>query len=366
MDDIYLLTGYPGFIASGLLRQLIEDHKNNIEHIYLLVLPHEVDRAYEALNSIGQHVHRNENLFTIITGDITKTNLGLNDEVNVTLQTSVTHVFHLAAIYDLAVSKQIAYRVNVKGTNEMNNWVLRLKNLKRYIYFSTAYVSGTREGRIYEHELNEGQTFKNHYEKTKYVAEILVQKIMLDIPTTIIRPGIVIGHSKTGETSKFDGLYFMLNCFDRLRFLPFFPYFGDGNAEGNFVPIDYVLKATSYLSTHRIGEGKTYHVTNPLPHSMHDMQKMLSEIYLHKRPKGKISVSLVRSLLTIPLIRKWLHVERQAIDYLTIQSSYDCTQTIRDLNGTTISCPPFNQIVEAIVQFYRHYKDDNTKQIRII
>lgn len=118
----------------------------------------------------------------------------------------------------------LAERVNVHGTNQVNEWVQTLPNLQRYIYFSTAYVSGTREGRIYEEELEMHQTFRNHYERTKYDAEVLVDRLKEMVPTTIIRPGIVKGHSETGETIKFDGLYFMLNMYDKLSFLPAIPY----------------------------------------------------------------------------------------------------------------------------------------------
>ncbi|WP_231563823.1 SDR family oxidoreductase, partial [Anoxybacillus sp. KU2-6(11)] len=81
------------------------------------------------------------------------------------LAQSVTHVFHLAAIYDLAVPEDIARMVNVEGTKQVNEWVSFLPHLQRYVYFSTAYVSGTRQGVIFEHELDKGQSFKNHYEK---------------------------------------------------------------------------------------------------------------------------------------------------------------------------------------------------------
>ncbi|WP_228485704.1 SDR family oxidoreductase [Thermaerobacillus caldiproteolyticus] len=64
-----------------------------------------------------------------------------------------------------------------------------------------------------ETELDMGQSLKNHYEKTKYEAEIAVRKVAKQRPTTIIRPGIVVGHSETGETAKFGSLYFMLNFF---------------------------------------------------------------------------------------------------------------------------------------------------------
>src|SRR5699024_8688647 len=123
----------------------------------------------------------------------------------------------------------------------------------------------------------EGQSFRNHYERTKYEAEILVEHMKQLIPTTIIRPGIVKGHSKTGQTIKFDGLYFMLNFYHSLQHLPVIPYLKAGygaSPEGNFIPSDYLLQATSYLAMHSIGEGKTYHLTDPNPANMMELQRM--------------------------------------------------------------------------------------------
>ena len=55
-----------------------------------------------------------------------------------------------------------------------------------------------------------GQEFRNHYEETKYEAELLVRKAMADgMPATIYRPGIVVGDSATGATQKYDGPYFL-------------------------------------------------------------------------------------------------------------------------------------------------------------
>ncbi|MUK88823.1 NAD-dependent epimerase/dehydratase family protein [Ornithinibacillus sp. L9] len=365
MKDTYFITGYPGFLASNLLQQLIQDHQQHIDQIYLLVLPTLKEQALEELSRISSKCALNNKQFTLITGDITKKQLHLDDKVNRVLQQSVTHVFHLAAIYDLAVPKNIAFTVNVNGTKNINDWVITLSELKRYIYFSTAYVSGKREGRIFEHELSKGQLFRNHYEQTKYDAEILVQQIKNKVPTTIIRPGVVKGHSKTGETIKFDGLYFMLNIFDKLRLFPIIPYFGEGTAEGNFVPSDYVLQATSYLSIHPNGEGKTYHLTDPKPYKMWELQRMLSEHYLGKTPKGKIPIPVAKATLASSSIRKWLQIEPEALDYFTVHSSYDCSQAVTDLEGSGITCPDFKATIQPMIQFYRKYKHDNSRQIKI-
>ncbi|MFD1849925.1 SDR family oxidoreductase [Oceanobacillus bengalensis] len=366
MSQTYLITGFPGFLARNLIKQLIHDHSNKIEHIYLLVLPTQEHQASKEIEMLSTSAGVEIDSFTIISGDITLPELEMTKEWSQKLQNTVTHVFHLAAIYDLAVPEEIAYSVNVQGTNYVNNWVKNVKNLKRYIYFSTAYVSGTREGKIYETDLKKRQTFRNHYERTKYEAEILVEALKDDVPTTIIRPGIVKGHSKTGETIKFDGLYFVLNMLDQLRFLPVIPYLGKNSAEGNFVPSDYVLRATSYLAIAEIGEGKTYHLTDPNPYTMNEIYQMLTEAYLGMTPKGALPLALAKSALNIGVIRKWLQVEREAMDYFSIHSSYDASIAVNDLAGTGITCPDLKDTIEPMICFYKKYKDDSNKHIQIL
>ncbi|MFY4776822.1 SDR family oxidoreductase [Metabacillus sp. RGM 3146] len=46
-----------------------------------------------------------------------KDNLGIGQEMRERLQNEVTHVFHLAAINDLGVKREAAYKVNVIGRN---------------------------------------------------------------------------------------------------------------------------------------------------------------------------------------------------------------------------------------------------------
>lgn len=366
MKQTYFLTGYPGFLASNLVEQLLTDHGDDIDHIYLFTLPHLKNHAEAKLTTFIQEEELSLDLFTLVTGDITKSGLKIDRDVNRILQDTVTHVFHLAAIYDLAVPHNQAYKVNVTGTNYVNEWVRSLTNLSRYIYFSTAYVSGTREGRIFENELSTGQSFKNYYEETKYHAEVLVNHLKEEgIPLTIIRPGIVKGNATTGKTIKFDGLYFLLNVLDQLSCLPFVPYFGAGEPEGNFVPDDYILKATSYLAIHPVGVGKTYHLTDPNPYKMSDLQKMLSQYYLGENPKGHLPISILKLSLRLAPIRKWLNTEEEVMDYFLYKACYDSSQTTSDLQGSGIVCPDLKDTLPAMIDFYRKYKDDHNKQLKI-
>ena len=365
MGKGYFFTGFPGFICNQLIREVLKS-KNLNGTVYVLVLPDMVEKANKETTAIISEYGLVAYSFKLIVGDITKPLLSITPEEQEILQRNVTHVYHLAAIYDLAVPRGIAQKINVNGTENVNEWVKRLPNIERYIYFSTAYVVGNREGTLYETELNAPEGFKNHYEETKYEAEVLVEKLKTEVPTTIIRPGIVKGHSHTGETIKFDGPYFIMNFLDRLKFLPLIPRLGKGEAFVNLVPIDYIIQATTYLSHLDKAAGKTYHLTDPHPYRASEIYEIMMEELLNKQPKGMIPLTLGKWFLSIKPMRKYLGVEKEALDYFTWKGHFDCTQAVTDLKDSGITCPDFKDGIKPMAAFYLKQKDNPTFQINIL
>ncbi|GEN46533.1 SDR family oxidoreductase [Alkalibacillus haloalkaliphilus] len=359
----YLFTGFPGFISANLIREIIR--QKDFDHIYLLVLEQAFDEANNLLNHIVIEEEVTRDKLTIVKGDITKEGLAINQRIANNIQHDVTHVFHLAALYDLAVPYDIAHKVNVIGTNHVNNFVSQCDNIERFVYFSTAYVSGDREGKIYEHELDHGQSFKNHYEKTKFEAEKLTEAIKPNVPTTIIRPGIVIGHSQSGSTSKFDGPYFILNYLQRLKSLPLIPYLGKGKALANFVPIDYIVKGTMHLAHSETSKGKTFHLTDPKPYHAQDVYEMFTQAYLGKNPIGNVPLTIGKAFLSFSSFRKWFRIEKEALDYFYCESDFDCSKTIEELQSAGITCPDLKEYLPAIVRYYKKFENDWTKHIEI-
>ncbi|MFD1019309.1 SDR family oxidoreductase [Thalassobacillus hwangdonensis] len=360
MGATYFFTGYPGFLATHLIKEIIHQGYA-IDQVYLLHLPDMKHKAEDSIQQLSMEGLISADKLTAVEGNITKPGLGLQPTQQEQLREKVTHVYHLAAIYDLAVPLQPAWQVNVNGTSHINEWLKGLKQLKRYTYFSTAYVSGKREGTIYEHELEHNAGFKNHYEYTKYEAERTLASIMNEVPTTIIRPGIVIGDSKTGETMKFDGPYLMLNLLERIRRSPIVPYFGKGNAYVNLVPLDYVIQATIELSHNPSGEGKTYHLTDPRPYKARDIYKMLLNEYLQKEPRFSLPMFLTEKSLSLPQLRKALGVQKESLAYFTCESNYDCTQALEDLRSTPIRCPDLKEVIPHMVDYYEQHKHDREK-----
>lgn len=364
LGNVYFFTGFPGFISNRLLAKLLE-RKEAPEAIYALVLPEMTEKAESQRQNLLKMTGFPGEKFLVITGDITRKGLGIDPDVQEKLAETVTHVFHLAAIYDLAVPKDIAYKVNVEGTRNVNDWVRGLKSLRRYVYFSTAYVAGKREGVLYEHELVRPPAFKNYYEETKYEAEVLVDALKREVPLTIIRPGIVKGHSQTGETSKFDGPYFILNLIDRLRFLPIFPGIGNTEAVVNLVPVDFIVDAVLYLSHAKTGEGKTYHLTDPRPYKVREVYAMILKEMLGKTPKGRIPLPVLRAALSVPLIRRWLRTEKEVTDYFTWMGNFDSSQAQKDLGEAGIRCPDLKTQIPAMVKFYLENKNNEQYQLNI-
>ncbi|UII57143.1 SDR family oxidoreductase [Cytobacillus spongiae] len=360
----YFFTGFPGFICNQLIRKIVEN--NELQgSVYALVLPSMMEKASIERKNIIRELNLKEEQFHLVIGDITKEGLSISNEQQQELIHNVTHVFHLAAIYDLAVPKDIAYLVNVDGTRNMNDWVMELRNLKRYVYFSTAYVAGFREGVLYEHELQKPSAFKNYYEETKYEAEVLVNELKAHIPVSIIRPGIVKGHSETGETIKFDGPYFILNVLDKLRLSPFIPRIGSVEAVINLVPIDYILNATVYLSFSENGIGKTYHLTDPNPYRVSEVYEMMVEYLLKKKLIGSLPIWIVKCALSLKMVRTYLQVEKETIDYFTWMGNFDCSQTIEDLKDSGIVCPDFKEGIPSMINFYEKHKSNPHYQVSI-
>ncbi|MRG87229.1 NAD-dependent epimerase/dehydratase family protein [Salinibacillus xinjiangensis] len=364
MGNVYFFSGYPGYLATYLIKRIFQA-EYPVQHIYALVLPSMMQDAEKSLKNLLNDTGIDEGKITLVEGDITQENLGLEHDSIRLLQDSVTHVFHLAAIYDLAVPFEPAQKVNVFGTKNMNDFVLSLTNLERYIYFSTAYVAGKRQGVIYEDELEHDKGFNNHYEKTKYEAEKLLEELESDIPITIIRPGIVVGHSETGETLKFDGPYFVLNFIRHLRFMPILPYFGNLDAKVNLVPLDYIIEATVFFAHDTSKESQTYHLTDPSPYTARELYSMFMQEYLGRKPRGRVPLKSAEMLLSIPFFRKWLQTEKQVLDYFTDQCEYDCRNAQKGLENSTISCPDFKSIIPNLVKYYREHEKNEEKHVKI-
>ena len=280
-SGLTLVTGFPGFIGRRLVRELLASDPE--ARVVALV----EQRMLEVGRSVAADIDAGR--IEVLEGDIASHRLGLGEADYERLGSELRHVFHLAAIYNLAVPFEIAQRVNVEGTGNVLDLCIAAKKLERLAYVSTAYVAGMRTGVVYEHELVMGQSFKNHYESTKFQAEVWVRELMDRVPTTILRPAIVVGDSRTGETEKFDGPYYILRAIARARALGrSLPQFGRSDAAFNVVPVDYVVAAIAAAAVDPATLGETLHLVDPDPLSARELVGLLSREYAGRAPRGRV------------------------------------------------------------------------------
>ena len=346
-----LLTGFPGFIGGRLASRLLDDPD---ERIVALVEERMLEPARAAAAEIDAE------RIELVTGDIAQQGLGLADEDRDRLRGEMRRCYHLAAIYDLAVPLTAAQRVNVDGTGNVLDFCAEAESLDRLAYVSTAYVAGKRTGVVYEHELSLGQDFKNHYESTKFQAELWVREVMDRVPTTILRPAIVVGDSRTGETQKFDGPYYMLRTIQEAerRGQPV-PQFGAADAPFNVVPVDYVVEAIAAAATDPGAESATLHLTDPEPLTAAELTEALSQEYCGRSSRGKIPPSLVANSLRAKWVRnRFGGAPRESIVYLNHPVTFDTRRAVRVLSPHGLRPPNFSDYSAAMVRFFREHEDD--------
>ena len=347
------MTGFPGFLSRHLVARLVDEHPDDT--FVFLIQEHLRERAQQALQAQEKARPGFAEKATLVAGDITAgPDLGLSDE-DLARARRADRVWHLAAIYNLAIDLPTAYAVNVTGTANMLDFCATCNDLDRLAYVSTCYVSGDRTGRIMESELDMGQGFKNHYESTKCWAEIDVRRKMDRIPTVILRPSVVVGDSRTGETDKYDGPYYMIRALLRLpRWLPI-PYIGPGKAAVNVVPVDFLADAMARLADMEEAVGLTFHLADPRPHPSREVLERLAELTGHRMLKMTVPAGPVERMSALKVVEQALQMPAEIVEYMNHEVVYDTSNTERLLADTNIRCPDMYSYLPILVDYVRRH-----------
>lgn len=346
-----LMTGFPGFLGSALLPRLLA-RREGVEAL-CLVQPQHFDTAKKRAAEIEKEHPHTAGRIGLIKGDITAENLGV-DPTEQDLLEDVSEVWHLAAIYDLTVPEIIARKVNVGGTSRIVEFCRTRKVWPRLHYVSTCYVSGNYDGEYTENILDGGQMFLNHYESTKFWAEMVVREaIGFGLKATIYRPGIVVGDSTTGATQKYDGPYFLATFLRRQPPVAMVPAVGDSDTvKVSVVPRDFVIGAMDELSIMDKSVGKTYALTDPNPPTARELVDIIASHLGKKVVWVPLPLSPTRTLVdSVPGIERLLGLPAEGLDYFASPTSYSTTNTVADLEGTGLSCPPFASYAGRLMQF---------------
>jgi thioester reductase-like protein len=378
MGHNVLLTGATGFLGSEIMKRILERHPE--VRLTLLVRSTTRETAQERIEALVQRLLGPDGAraclgrVDVLNGDISLKGLGLDRDRTASLRSRVDHVIHCAATIRFDLPLEIARRDNTEGTRHVLSFAEGLERLGRFDYIGTAYVAGQREGLIKEDELDVGQQYSNSYERTKMEAETLVRDFARRHPTAIYRPSIVVGHSRTGETTSFQGFSHALTLYRRLYrkgmvfrgallMLP-----ADPDALIDIVPIDYVADALFAMMQTDRSLGSTFHLTSGPRHvcRFDDLMRMTAEFTGVPQPRYVSKAAWLYGIRPSLYTLVWgkrrgpMVAADKYFPYVWTKFSFDKTHTDAILEGTGIETPrPADYFVKLLE--YQARKDPSAR-----
>jgi thioester reductase-like protein len=352
---VVFFTGFPGFLGVELLPRVLA--RRPADEAVCLVQPKFADLARRRASELAAAHPHLAGKVRLVEGDITRAGLGLDDPA--AAAADVSEVFHLAAIYDLSVPREVGMKVNVDGTRNVLAFAERAPRLARFHYVSTCYVSGRHPGVFAEADLELGQVFNNHYEETKYLAEVDVRaRMAAGLPATIYRPAITVGDSTTGATQKYDGPYYFIQWVLRQTLIAVVPTVGDLSTYVNVVPRDFVVSAIAYLSALEASRGKTYQLADPAPLRVSEILAEVERVTGRRLVKIPLPTNVAKAAIDhVPGVYQLLRIPSSAIDYFVHRTRYDTRNVQADLAGSGIACPPLRSYLDRLVAFARAHPE---------
>ncbi len=303
---------------------------------------------------------------TIVEGDVTRPALGLDGDARARLGDEAREVLHLAAAYRLSMGEEEARAVNVEGTRRTLELAAGLPNLRAFHLVSSIAVSGDAEGTFGEDELDRGQGFFHAYGKSKFESEKLVRASGL--PWRVFRPGVVVGHSQTGEADKLDGAYYLFRALSRLARLPLaarLPLVSMREEDLFFplVPVDFLAAAMTHLMA--APPHSAFHLVDPYPLSYREFYERSLRAFGLTGPILRRPVRRSVRLLMLPPLRQIasaaaarLGMPFEMLGHVLYRVRYDDARARAALAGSGVSCPPFPSYLPQLVEFFRRHEAD--------
>jgi nucleoside-diphosphate-sugar epimerase len=355
-----LVTGFPtSFIARRMVKKILAAEPNT--PVVCAVPKRFLERAQTERHALGADaVQRVE----LIEGDTAAMDFGMAGPSFLDLARRVRVVHHCAAVTNADVTRDVARRVNVGGAGEVLELCEAAPDLTRLVYWSTADVCGRRPGRVVESELPRAARFHNHVDESRHQAEQVIRDAMDHVPTTVLRPSIIVGDSRTGEIDRMEGPYLlillMLSSPVDLRV----PLPGRGDTPLNLVPIDYVVDAGYAISGDPRSVGRTFHLVDDSPPTARRVFELIAQETGRPGPVGSVPTQVATALLRAPGLERFSHVPRTFLEQLATEIIYDSSNTRELLAGSGIECPKAATYLQVMVEHVRKQQAQRPRKRR--
>jgi NAD(P)-dependent dehydrogenase (short-subunit alcohol dehydrogenase family) len=360
----YFVTGATGFIGRFLIDRLLRREGD----IYVLVRK----GSMRKLEALRPRWGGDEIRVIAVAGDLAKPRLGLAAADIARLEGKVAHFFHLAAIYDLAADAQSQEKANIDGTR---NAVELAEALGAGCFHHTSSIAaaGLYDGVFREDMFEEAEEFDHPYFRTKHEAEGIVRR-ECKVPWRVYRPGIVVGHSQTGEIDKIDGPYYFFKLIQKMRSLlpPWMPTVGLEGGRINIVPVDFVVDAMDHIA-HRKGlDGQCFHLTDPEPRRIGEILNLFAKAAHAPQMTMRVNAKMfsfipsfvldsVMSLAPMRRIQKQvlsdLGIPKDMFTFVNFPTRFDSRGAEKALKGSGIAVPPLPDYAWRLWDYWERHLD---------
>src|SRR5215216_5688221 len=369
----YFVTGATGFIGRNLVELLLKREGT----IYVLVREGSKGRLEELRNRWGVDSDR----VVGIVGDLWQRGLGVSDADLERLRGEVDHLFHLAAIYDMTANAETQRVANIEGTRHMVEFAEEVEAGHVHMVSSIA-AAGLYKGTWREDMFEEAEDLDNHpYFRTKHDSEGIVRSESTR-PWRVYRPGIVVGHSETGEMDKVDGPYYFFKLIRRLRgTVPeWVPMPGIEGREINLVPVDFVARAMDHIAHVDGLDGRAFHLTDPNPktagevidifaragHAPQSSVRLPAGVVDLAAPFVKAAAALPPGDLLTDRVLRDFGIPRSVLTYINYPTSFDARGAQAALAGTDIRVPPLEAYADKLWDYWERHLDPDLFEDRTL
>lgn len=360
----YFVTGATGFLGRFLIGNLLKRKGT----IHVLVRRSSKEK-FEALQA--RYPEAGDQLVPVY-GDLTKPKLGLSAQAQAKLKGKIKHFFHLAAIYDLSASAESQQAANIDGTRNAVQLADAL-GAGCFHHVSSIAAAGLYSGVFREDMFDEAENLDHPYFRTKHDSEGIVRK-ECNRPFRIYRPGMVVGHSQTGEIDKIDGPYYFFTLLKRMRELlpPWMPILGMEGGRINIVPVDFVVNAMDHIAHEKGLDGGCFHLTDPAPRRVGEV--LNSFAYAGHAPEMTMRIdarifqiipaSIRGAIGMLPPVRrimghvlKSLNIPADVLKFFNYPTRFDSRETERALKGSGIKVPDLDSYAWRLWDYWERHLD---------
>jgi NAD(P)-dependent dehydrogenase (short-subunit alcohol dehydrogenase family) len=365
----YFVTGATGFIGKFLLERLLVREGAKVYVLTRAGSAEKFEALKERYGEFAKKLH-------MVAGDITTEGVIAPEDLK-KLKGKIDHLFHLAAVYDMSMDDETADRVNNEGTRNVVALANALGGPLVLHHVSSVAVAGSDYvGKFTEDMFDEGQKLKHPYYRTKFQSEAIVRN-EAQVPFRVYRPGVVVGHSQTGEMDKIDGPYYFAKAIQQIsyRIPKWLPLLGIEGGKVAVAPVDYVAGAMDAIAHKPNLDGKAFHLMQSNSPSVGDMLQAFLEAShgpeFGKRinvpklsPRMKALSQRIQKAVpdrTKKAVADAIGVPLSVLGYAFNMAVFDDRQARAALKDTDIRCPDLRDYADKLWQYWELFLDVNVK-----